>query len=366
MAVPVRIHYLVGNHDWFFHLRGPEHSAIRQQVVRQMGLANRPEIPFPHDPAESDELTEIFRRHRLFARHGDVYDPFNFMGARDASSLGDAIVIELLNRFAHQAELELGRELPPATLLGLRELDNLRPTLLAPAWIEGLLERTCPRPAVRSAVKRIWDQLVEAFLELEFVRAQDSWSPFDLVDGLQRTLTFTKRLSLGWASSLVTWLAKLRNADDPSYYPHALAEPEFRNRRARSIVYGHTHLAETVSLDASFTDSQVLNQMYFNSGTWRRVYTQTRLAPQEREFIPTECLTYLAFFQGDERSGRAFETWTGTLAVAPTERLALRADPVETSHVQGSSVSPPGVPGHGPHFAAPLARPVSLPGRRVP
>jgi UDP-2,3-diacylglucosamine pyrophosphatase LpxH len=365
VTVPVRIHYLVGNHDWFFHLRGPEHSAIRQAVVRHMGLANRFDVPFPHDPLESDELTEVLRRHKVFARHGDMYDPFNFMGARDTASLGDAIVIELLNRFSHQVELELGRDLPTSTLLGLRELDNLRPTLLAPVWIDGLLERTCPRPPVRTAVKRIWDHMVDAFLELPFVRAQDTWSPTDLVDSLQGTLRFTRRLSLSWASSITNWLAKIRGGDDPSYYPQALAEPEFRNRRARAIVYGHTHIAETVPLDASFTDARVLNQLYFNSGTWRRVHTQTRWAPHEHEFIPTESMTYLAFFQGDERSGRAFETWTGTLAVAPNERATHRPDPLESPYGPGQSVSAPAIPGRGPHFAAPVARPVVLPARRL-
>jgi hypothetical protein len=30
VPVPVRIHYLVGNHDWFFHLQEPAHDAIRK------------------------------------------------------------------------------------------------------------------------------------------------------------------------------------------------------------------------------------------------------------------------------------------------------------------------------------------------
>jgi hypothetical protein len=364
--VPVRIHYLVGNHDWFYHLRGEQFTPIRQAVAVRMGLANRPDAPFPHDPAESDELAEVFRRHRVYARHGDIYDPFNFLGARDASSLGDAIVIELLDRFSHQIEAELGDELPASTLAGFRELDNIRPVLLAPVWIDGLLERGGLRPALRNQVKRVWDRLADAFLDLDFVRQQDTWSPADLVDGLQRALRFSKRLSLGWASSIVQWLAQLRGADDPSYFPHALVEPEFRNRRAKHIVYGHTHLAETVPLDASFADGHVLNQIYFNSGTWRRVHRPTKLAPAEHEFIASECMTYLAFFQADERKGRPFEAWSGTLAIAPAESAVHRRDPAEKPYARSEPVSSPGVSGRAPHFAAPVARPVALPARRVP
>ena len=38
-----------------------------------------------------EQLLEALRRHKVFARHGDIYDPFNFEGDRNQSSLGDAI-----------------------------------------------------------------------------------------------------------------------------------------------------------------------------------------------------------------------------------------------------------------------------------
>ena len=53
VPVPVRIHYLVGNHDWFFHLNGQAYDAIRKQIVDAIGLSNDPDIVFPHDPEES-------------------------------------------------------------------------------------------------------------------------------------------------------------------------------------------------------------------------------------------------------------------------------------------------------------------------
>jgi hypothetical protein len=365
VPVPVRIHYMVGNHDWFLHLPGPNYNTLRQTVVRQMGLANRADCPFPHDIAESEDLLQAMRRHKVAARHADIYDPVNFEGDRDASSLGDAIVIELLGRFAAEVESQLADDLPAATLLGLRELDNIRPLILIPVWLDGLLERTCSFPSIRKRVKTVWDRLADEFLALDFVRQRDTLSPFDVVDGLQRALKFSKRLSIGWASALVGWLNQLRGTKDSSYYAHALGEQDFRNRRAKHIVYGHTHAAESVPLDASYAEGFVLNQVYFNTGTWRRVHRQTELAPGEHEFIASDVMTHLAFFQGDERKGRPYETWSGTLGIGPQDVTVLRIDRGKTTHATGQPLSAPGLQGHAPHFAAPPGKAGFVPGRRV-
>lgn len=347
--VPVHIHYMVGNHDWMFHLRGNSYDLLREQVARHMGLANRSDNPFPHDPLESDELLEIFRQHRVFARHGDIFDPLNFSGDRDMSSLGDAVVIQLVNRFAEEVTAEMADDLPAGVLAGLREIDNVRPLLLVPVWIDGLLERGCPYPSVHKKVKQVWDRLTDELLELPIVREGDSWSPFDLVDGLAGALKFSKRLSIGWSSKITGWLDSLRGASSKSFYHHALAEQDFRNRRARHIVYGHTHHAECVPLDASYADGYVLEQMYFNSGTWRRVHQQTRLAPGEHEFIPSETISLLSFFQDGERGGRPFEVWSGMLGCSPA-LLTRNQTGGQTSHATEQPLSTSGAPVRAPHY----------------
>jgi len=363
--VPVKIHYMVGNHDWFYRLPGPAYDLLRQTLVRHMGLANRADRGFPHDPHESDELLEVMRRHKVLARHGDVYDPFNFEGDRNTSSLGDAIVVELLNRFPLQVERELGDDLSDATFAGLREIDNVRPLLLVPVWVDGILERTCAFPELRKRVKMIWDRLADEFLEQQFVRSRDSWNPNDLVDNLQRVLKFSKRLSVGWAADLIKFINGIRGDVGESYASHALAEQDFRNRRAKHVVYGHTHFAESVPLDASYAEGFVLNQMYFNSGTWRRTHRQTVLAPSEHEFIPTDVMSHLAFFQGDERKGRPYESWTGTLGISPAENIVRRLD---SGHAEIAArrepLSSPALRGRAPHFSTGPAKTGAAPVRR--
>jgi len=106
-----------------------------------------------------------------------------------------------------------------------------------------------------------------------------------------------------------------------------MAEADFRNRRARHIVYGHTHQQEIIPLDASHADGYVLNQTYFNAGTFRRCYLPTQMLAGHHELSASDAFTLLAFYQGDERSGRAYETWTGMLAPQAIDIAADEAAP---------------------------------------
>ena len=186
-------------------------------------------------------------------------------------------------------------------------------------------------------------------MTLNVVRERNTWSPIDLIDGLSAALKFSRRDSSDWTGKTLAFLASLRGAKSESYLPHALAEADFRNRRARHIVYGHTHAQETISLDASHADGYVLHQTYFNAGTWRRTYQPTKALSQQ-EFSACDTISLLAFYQGDERSGRAYETWSGTLAPSIAELGIQAPAPAAKAVATG---------GHGlraPHFAQAGAR----------
>jgi UDP-2,3-diacylglucosamine pyrophosphatase LpxH len=312
--VNVAIHYLVGNHDWFFHLRGKRADALRRNVVERMGLANSATEPFPHDPDESPVVRELFRQHQVLARHGDIFDPFNYEGDRDASSLGDAIVVELLNRFPAVIEDQLGNVLPRPCLDGLREVDNVRPLLVVPAWVDGLLRRTCPDPQTAKRVKAVWDQLADEFLRLDFVRQRDKWFQFnDLVDKLEWALKFSRGVSIRTLDRMLALWQRFFDRDGQSFHQHAFGEQAFKSRTARHIVYGHTHRHEIMPLDSCLMPGGLYEQMYLNSGTWRRVHELARWQPAEQEFQSYYVMTYLAFFKDGERGGRSFESWSGGL-----------------------------------------------------
>ena len=343
LPLAVCTHYMVGNHDWPLHLPGREFDLIRHKVAHHLGLANLHNRPFPHDAAEGDELKETLRRHRVAARHGDIFDPLAFSEDRDASSISDALQIELLGRFVARLEAELADALPPAASAALAEITQIRPLLLVAAWMESTLERTLPNLAARREIKHLWDDLVDQFLSLEIVGQRHERSPVDLIDGLAAALKFSRRDSSDWTGKTLQWSAALRGATSESYLPHALAENDFRNRRARHIVYGHTHHGEISLLDASHADGHVLQQTYFNAGSWRRVYRCTPAAMQP-EFAGAESLSLLAFYQGDERGGRAYESWSGTLAPINAEILVGQAS-APAAAARG------GLPPRAPHFA---------------
>ncbi|MGH9446489.1 MAG: hypothetical protein ACRD3O_12290 [Terriglobia bacterium] len=317
VRVNVRIHYMVGNHDWFYHLPHPAYSGIRRTIVETLGLENDPCQPFPHDPEEpaANSVLEAFSQHRVFARHGDIFDPVNFEGDRDRSSLGDSIAVDLVTRFAVEVKARLGESLSPECLAGLNEIDRVRPRLLAPVWAGGILRRLCGDPKLRRKVQEAWNDLAEQWVKTPFVRERlSSRRQFRAGRRLQLALTLSKRLMLADSSPWICWLAGKLGNSTKSYFPHALEERWFRQHRAQFIVYGHTHHHEVVGLNSVAAGEGQLDQMYINSGTWRPIHELAKYRPGREAFVGYNTMTYLAFFKDDERSGRKFECWTGGLS----------------------------------------------------
>ena len=101
------------------------------------------------------------------------------------------------------------------------------------------------------------------------------------------------------------------------FYKHVKVEAAFNDRSSRFFLYGHTHDPVIVPLDAVQSGGKTtLEQMYFNSGTWRRVHKMAEVDPDKHEFMSFSVMTYLAFYKDGERRGRPFETWTGSLGLA--------------------------------------------------
>jgi UDP-2,3-diacylglucosamine pyrophosphatase LpxH len=168
-------------------------------------------------------------------------------------------------------------------------------------------------------VKEVWDGLVDDFLGLDFVHKHHSFFHlFDDADQLEWALKFSKGVSKGNLSRLYALIAEKFATRDSSYYPQAAAEGPCKSRAARAIVYGHTHVYEMVPLDSLVVNNAFLDQVYFNSGTWRPYHQLSRIHPEQEQFVKFQLMTYLAFFKDDERGGRPFETWSGVLGARPS------------------------------------------------
>lgn len=326
IPLQVRFHYMVGNHDWYYHLEGEAFDRIRQEIIDAMGLCNPPS-PFPFDLRKADptyswkadeypEIERLFRDYKVFARHGDCYDPFNFDSekGRNYPTLGDAFTMEVCNRYPEQ--LRRKPHLNVEIINKLRQLTNVRPALASPLWVTGQLRKLSMENKLMGVsegeLKRIWDDLADNFLQLDFVRQADRSFEFDLVDKMQLAIKISKAISLEQIDRLVFRLQNQRSAGgDRSFTRFALNEPAFIDNTARYIVYGHTHQHETIPLDSDGEDN---TQIYFNSGTWHTYFDLARKDPTEKKFIPYKALTYITFYKDDEHDDRRFETWSGAYA----------------------------------------------------
>jgi len=327
IPLKVRFHYMVGNHDWYYHLKGEAFDQIRQVIIDAMGLSNPPS-PFPYDlrktdpgqPWEADDypaIKKLFHDYQVFCRHGDCFDSFNFdpERGRNYPTLGDAFTMEVCNRYPE--ELRRRPDVNVQIVDNLRHITNVRPALATPLWISGQIKRLSTENIIKGIreqeLKQIWDGLCDKFIELDFVKDKDKAFKLDIVDKMQAAIKISKIISIETLDNLIYKLQnrKMFGGNGLSFAEHALREPAFLDDSARYIIYGHTHHHETIPLDY---DDIGGNQVYFNSGTWHTYFDLARKDPTEKKFVPYKALTYIVFYTEHEHDDRKFETWSGAYA----------------------------------------------------
>lgn len=310
--VPFEVTYIIGNHDWLIN----RYPRCINMVQAALGM----------DPvtAASPFSSELFASsYKVLARHGDIYDKFNYMGNRDASSIGDAIVIELLNKYPHEVDTALsvlvnGGEVSQAekdkiTSL-LKELDNIRPLLDLPSWVLMVVNRT-ENAAARKAIEDAWDACVDAFFEVSFIRDQDKFLWPDTIDQLQIALRLSSHISTKLLEKVTELKAKLFPSQlEGDYHKDAFAEQKVRSGEVNFVLYGHTHDYVIVPMDqVPLADGTMQDKVYFNTGTWRKTWNKVFFDHQQRELIGWHVLTYVAVFKPTENGPYNFEVWNAAL-----------------------------------------------------
>ncbi len=313
--VNVNIHYMVGNHDWFYHVSDPRFDKVRRTVVEAMGLSNPSNRPFAWEPQDDDAIDVCMRKHKVYACHGDKYDPYNFTGDRELSSIGDAIVIELISRFPKRLSGEMNGRLPADFVRGLKEIDNVRPIVAVPFWLNGLMEKSISSRPLRRDVKQVWNAMVRDFLDMPYVKSLDKSFELDLTELLGFGLMISQILSFEKLQYLIQGAYKFKPnlASGDGYSRFALKEDRYHSNEAKFVVYGHTHGFEVVPLSTFYSDKDGTNeQLYINSGTWKPVHHITK-SDDNKRFVNFAVMSYVVFYQGTERKGRSFEVWNGAL-----------------------------------------------------
>jgi UDP-2,3-diacylglucosamine pyrophosphatase LpxH len=307
--IPFDITYIIGNHDWLIN----RYPACRKAAAEALGIAGSD--PFPSRLFEPG--------YKVFALHGDIYDDFNYMGNRDDSSIGDAIVIELLNKYPEQVMESLEKLVGAGSVTQteadrvasqLKELDNIRPLLDAPSWVLMVANKT-ENEAVRRVIEEVWENCVDAFFEVPFIKKQDKFLWPDIVDFLQIALKLSSHTSKKTLEKIAGLKEKWFPGDAAGGYDkYAFAEPRVRSGEANFVLYGHTHDYLMVPMDQTpLPDGLNQDKIYFNTGTWRKTWNKVRFDSANREFIGWHVLAYVTIFKPSENGPYNFEVWNAAL-----------------------------------------------------
>ena len=311
-GIPFDITYVIGNHDWLVN----RYQNSRNLIAKWLGL------PSNNAPKFSEELFDT--EYKTYARHGDIYDSFNYMNNnRDASSIGDAIVIELLNKYPLEVEKRLDGLLKEKKITDdekkkitdmLKELDNVRPILDTPSWVMMVMNRTTNASA-KQAIEKAWSDCVNSFFKVPFIKNMDKLFWPDTIDLLQIALNLSSQMSK-WALEKIMELKKRISSGEVEgdYDKRAFAEPKIRSGEASFVLYGHTHDYLIIPLDQIPTDSgKIQNKINFNTGTWRKTWNKAVFESINREFIGWHVLTYVGIFKPTENGDYNFEIWNSAL-----------------------------------------------------
>jgi len=311
----VRLDYVLGNHDWLIN----QYPSTRRLVSERLKLPRLyAEHGFPlrfvSPPEEYDTL----------ARHGHEYD-WQVGGRGEglgASSFGDAVVVELVNRLPLAVAEELADDpLGEEVVRRLKEIDNVRPYAHIPAWVIDAMARLGQgRPKVREAARRALRRCIDGFLRDptldRLVRRQLSWPRrlgFRLLlEQARRRQVGTLDLGTVLADRVLTAWRLLCHGKQSEYARRASEERGADGLPPRFVVYGHTHQLETAPLGPSCRDGA--DRFYLNTGTWRPVWELARQADGAPHFSSWKEMSYVVIYAAGE-GGRAheFEVRSGSL-----------------------------------------------------
>ena len=315
----VRFDYVLGNHDWLIN----RYASCRSLVAKHLRLPRLyAEHRFPVEFVSPPHAYDVV------ARHGHEFDPQNYNAAEgpEASSLGDAVVVELVNRLPLVLAEELAGEPACGEMMRrLKEIDNVRPYSHVPAWTLDALSKSVRngrrlQAAARRAARRCVDDFRRNPAFGRMIRRHLRWyEQF----AFRMFLAQVRRMQVGsldlW-TALVDRLVKAAciatNKPGSSYAGHALSERGADGTPPQFVVYGHTHHLESVPLGPSVRGGS--DRFYLNTGTWRPVWELARTADGSTHFASWKEMSYVVIYAAGE-GGRAdeFEIRCGSLRDRP-------------------------------------------------
>lgn len=323
----VEIIYLLGNHDRLCNV----YPSVRDRVKELLGVSDSSFFT-DHKGERWFRYELIDPSYGIYARHGHHCDTYNCCRSTDCYDragniqvpIGDVITTEFAVKIPWQMNL-LSKELDidPGVILGLKDLDNVRPLSRILEWIYYRIKDE-DRGRVREGLNRTLGKVVSDLLDIELVQ---KWrTPGTRWDEVLRTV------SNPWVNWIPKGILNSLSAEDLLPLFLGLAEgpslPEKdvnvlsayndtlwrREKDIRYIVNGHTHAPSQIPLDCD----RGREVFYINTGTWRNRIYRTVGFDAICDFVELKQMSYAIFYRPDEdNSGKepnthSFEVWSGT------------------------------------------------------
>lgn len=314
----VNIFYMVGNHDWFPYVKDERLDGMRQKLRDAFGLR---QFHFPWKIEEwtldAAKIHDICMEHRLYVQHGDQYDEFNYHAklGRGESSIGDAIVVELITKFPIEVVRRIKETYPEDELRqdfldALKELDNVRPSHNTVIYLRNLIDKLT-RKKHRDIVREVFYDCTRSVEKSEiFRRARrvDKKAALKL-----QILNVTSKFA---PTAMVRWVIKLLGLAGSSYQSAAENEPYVKDGRCDFVTYGHTHELEVKGIGMRVDGFSQTPKVYINSASWRpvnnEIITEHRMAGFP--YFSEKNMVWVAYYKDGERRGRPYEVWSGELS----------------------------------------------------
>jgi UDP-2,3-diacylglucosamine pyrophosphatase LpxH len=319
--------YIPGNHDRLCNI----FDSLREKVRINLGIK----------PVNEDKFLHVFNDkdvYKVIAWHGHEFDVMNYEGTTNYTDsdyaqipIGDLITTEIASRLPYTIMQHVENMSPAmpeeekeSLKRNLQEIENVRPYTAVFDW---LFYQVSENPELKKEINESLKEIVASFNSLQYLnrwyKRHDKWNIFtsDEADKLQSVIRLFKLFDVDEAETLLKIYSKIFGS--PDNLPMDNADKALidtaknfltRTSEYRYCVMGHTHNPMQVPIRITSSASSELEQIYLNTGTWRKRY----IKGQAGGFIGLKHLTYTIIYSEEEKASQRFETWTGSLKEVPS------------------------------------------------
>jgi UDP-2,3-diacylglucosamine pyrophosphatase LpxH len=323
---PERI-YIPGNHDRLCNI----FDSLREKVRINLGIK----------PVNKDKFLHVFNDkdvYKVIAWHGHEFDVMNYEGTTNYTDsdyaqipIGDLITTEIASRLPYTIMQHVENMSPAmpgeekeSLKRNLQEIENVKPYTAVFDW---LFYQVSENPELKKEINESLKEIVANFNSLHYLnrwyKRHDKWNIFtsDEADKLQSVIRLFKLFDVDAAETLLKIYSKIFGSPDnlPMDNSDKALIDSAKNflthtSEYRYCVMGHTHNPMQVPIRIMSSASSELEQIYLNTGTWRKRY----IKGQAGGFIGLKHLTYTIIYSEQENASQRFEAWTGSLKEVPS------------------------------------------------